>query len=353
MAVMIPHNEQLKQLAGLSHHRQLFGPIASEAVHVFFSISGLLITYLFLQEHRLSGALSIRRFYARRALRILPLYALITLLAFFLVPLIGKLDLGVPSALVAKFDARLGSQGAAALGMYALMIPNAAYLWLPLVICGAHLWSIGVEEQFYALWPWLVKVSRRFLAVSLVTLFILNFSVLNSFVPGVDPSPRVLSFLKLFSLDHFLAGAGAALVLFHRPFSYSFLNRPWVAPLSLACMFGLMAKGAPSPLWSPLWSVGYAVLLFSIIKGRNSFVLLEHPVLMWLGKTSYGIYMWHPIAILVSLIILSPITTAGEVAQGGLAIFLTLAIAGLSYQWIERPFLRRKRRFASPAGVPL
>src|SRR5947207_1519982 len=113
------------------------------AVVFFFVLSGFLITYLLLVEEAETGDVSVRSFYVRRILRIWPLYYLIIAIAFFVLPasLPGDFPPPHPRELI----------------LYSVILTNFAGT----VPCASHLWSIGVEEQFYLCWPVLLKTVRR------------------------------------------------------------------------------------------------------------------------------------------------------------------------------------------------
>jgi len=116
------------------------------AVICFFVLSGFLITYLLLAEERHTGSISTRDFYARRILRIWPLYYVLVLAAFFVFPRIPVFA----GALKFPEESRARS-----FFLYMSIFPNLA---APFPYLG-HLWSIGVEEQFYIAWPLLLKRS--------------------------------------------------------------------------------------------------------------------------------------------------------------------------------------------------
>ena len=116
--------------------------LAPYGVSIFFSISGFLITYLLLHE-RAIGSINIKNFYMRRIFRIWPLYYLyffivIITLEFF------KIDFPKTSIL-----------------FYLFLSANIPFLINQNILLIAHYWSLGVEEQFYALWPWLMKLSKE------------------------------------------------------------------------------------------------------------------------------------------------------------------------------------------------
>lgn len=214
LAVFVNHVEWLRQSAGLPNRNHL--PIVYNCgqlvVNLFFLLSGFLITHLLLGEQAARG--DIGRFYARRALRIWPLYFAITLLAFFVFP--GRLEL---LGLTAPLATPTGGQ---ALTIFLFMLPNVAYATLPLVPFASLLWSVGVEEQFYAVWPRLSRAARRWLpAVLLALVFTLPaMRALAARAYAVEPTAAHLAwyhFLDFFRLPCLALGALAAWLTYAGP----------------------------------------------------------------------------------------------------------------------------------------
>ncbi|MEJ0054763.1 MAG: acyltransferase family protein [Bacteroidota bacterium] len=122
----------------------------------FFSLSGFLITYLLLEENKESG-IDIKNFYTRRILRIWPLYYLYLVLC-----LITSLLFGMPFP-------------SASIVFYVLLMANIPFVFgyaLPFL---SHFWSLGVEEQFYSFWPWIVKKSSSILKLTIIISGVLIF----------------------------------------------------------------------------------------------------------------------------------------------------------------------------------
>lgn len=150
--VIIHHIEQIKNLFGLESKWtnpaiNLIGPLG---VILFFVLSGFLITYLLLVEEKEMKGISIKSFYIRRILRIWPLYYLIIVLSFFLIPQISFLNLtGWSDHIYDDFFLKLV--------LFVFFLPNLALVLFPPVAYASQTWSVGVEEQFYLIWPILIK----------------------------------------------------------------------------------------------------------------------------------------------------------------------------------------------------
>jgi peptidoglycan/LPS O-acetylase OafA/YrhL len=148
--VMVSHIEQLKKDENLANldHLPIIGQSGQNGVSLFFVLSGFLITYLLLQEDRATGTIDIRKFYIRRILRIWPLYYLIVGLGFFVLPWCMEAS-GLQNALITAYWPKLI--------LFLLFLPNLAMVAFPQVPFTAQVWSIGTEEQFYLIWPLLLK----------------------------------------------------------------------------------------------------------------------------------------------------------------------------------------------------
>src|SRR2546430_13098117 len=134
-------------------------------VTLFFVLSGFLISYLLLTEKKVAGTVAVRKFYLRRILRIWPLYYLLVFLPFMILPRIGFFA-------VPKYSALLPVNFRYTLPLYILLLPQVALSIFDPVPFAEPLWSIGVEEQFYLLWPLLLKHVRKFLRFSILLILL-------------------------------------------------------------------------------------------------------------------------------------------------------------------------------------
>jgi peptidoglycan/LPS O-acetylase OafA/YrhL len=161
-------------------------------------LSGFLITYLLLAEEHTFKTISIKKFYMRRILRIWPLYFLIIVLAFLVLPNISLFTLPgygkdmVYHNLIFK------------LIFYALFFPNLAHS-LGLVPYVSHTWSIGTEEQFYLVWPVILKSfkkHRMFLMLFIILFYLIFAGFLATSYSDFLPFKKVMkSFWRTFNID--------------------------------------------------------------------------------------------------------------------------------------------------------
>ena len=312
-------------------------------VDIFFVLSGYLITAILVSEFSVSGRISLKKFYARRALRILPavILLLVVLNVFFTITQPGE------QASTLRWD----SLGAL------FYIAN----WLrafgrDLGILG-HLWSLSIEEQFYFFWPiTLAFLLSRKLSVNRV-LIVIGFAVVlvnldriylyhgiesfNRIYNGLDTRADALLVgcaLGLSSYGIFSRRVFAVLGLLGAALVGYVLFRAYPVPASIQVPFGLTIGGT-------LFALGVAFALGAILSNRESIFakVLRLPPLVWIGRLSYGLYLWHfPVFTFVAgwFPALEPVRLAA------LEIICTFVCATLSYYLVERPCLNAKKRFS-------
>lgn len=354
LAVMITHVELLKSQCGFPARWDLpfFHEAGSLGVYFFFVLSGYLITYLLMAEKQHTGTISIKAFYLRRILRIWPLYFLLVILGFFVFPHFDILTLSWHQ----KF---FNESFTLKIVLFLAMLPNLALSMFPAVSHIGQLWSIGVEEQFYALWPWIVDKSRNLLRTIIATgLIIVLIKALVLLIVRMYPDSHALQVLKTFAattkMESMAIGAAGAWLAFHR-------REKWLRvifhPLLQAgayLLIPVLIFFTPDVVQDGvhlLYSLSFLVIIMNVSLNGGSFLKLENRLMNFLGEISYGLYMYHMfiIVLVIRLIYpylsrISPLLADAGVYSG--AILLTVLVSAVSYRYFERPFIRLKRRFA-------
>jgi peptidoglycan/LPS O-acetylase OafA/YrhL len=346
--VIVHHIEQFKEKFGFANHifytrfiRQL-GPLG---VFLFFVLSGFLITTLLLVEKQKTNTVDIKKFYLRRILRIWPLYYFIVILGLFVLPQIDFLNIPDETPLI-------GVDLTQKIVLYALILPNivtGVFKHIPYV---SQNWSIGVEEQFYYFWPWVIRQSKTAKLLSVMAFFLVFFYLLRSltvlFMPENGLWIYLKEFIKSLRLTCMILGAiGAYFTHFQlnskivqfifKPVFQGFLY----VLLSVMLYFEFYQKG----LSPEIYSLVFTLILMNLAKNPKTILSLENPVLDYLGKISYGLYMYHTIAVIIAVKIAMSHNQSNWISYP-LTLILTIIMAGLSYQYFEKPFLKLKDKFA-------
>ena len=161
LMVIIAHLERFKQKAELPNvfDNAIISKLGSQGVGIFFVLSGFLITYLLLREKEKFGRIDIKKFYIRRILRIWPLYYLILILGFFVLPYLFSPEYFTP------IHPDIGTK----LFLGSFLLSNVLFLVFGHIFMIGPLWSVGTEEQYYLVWPTLInKVSSKHILRSLL-----------------------------------------------------------------------------------------------------------------------------------------------------------------------------------------
>ncbi len=359
LAVVVQHIEQFKSVLG---YPSLFGnftigTLGLDGVRLFFVISGFLITYLLFTEMEKTGSINITKFYFRRALRIWPLYYLTVFLGFFVVPHIWTTEfVALRSALSHNFNTELI--------MFAVFVPNLCSIMYPPVICAAQCWTLGVEEQFYAIWPWLIKFSKRATVFGIIGAVLIKYGLIEAIqqlssyaLPirsqhGMDIVSAISifkTFLVSFDLESLAIGGLAAYYFLHHKNSMGFvIQKPIFTVLLYSCL--AVSFTCSYPFHEQIATVLFALLvLYKCITVSSESLfnrLCEH-----IGKTSYSLYMLHPISLLLTFWFLSAtgLKSIGDlpfaICSSSLGIASSLAASQISFYCFESNFLKMKKRF--------
>lgn len=362
LAVVIGHVELLKKYHGypnLADDPRVY-ELGRIAVTFFFVLSGFLITFLLLQEKREAGVVSIRRFYVRRILRIWPLYYLTVFLAFVVLPRLRSFD--IPSLSFAAGDPR-----AAPIMLFLMLLPQVALSLYPPVPYAEPLWSIGVEEQFYLLWPLLVSRVRNVLwiAVPVAAAGITLKQGALAFATTLHDKDQLRfwnHFIDYFYFNRFecmAVGAVGAWLIFERKkgiLRFLFSTPIQVLAYVLSAYAIFTTRGKPLLSYMP-HSVLFCVVIMNIAANQRSFVKLESNVFVLLGNISYAMYLLHEIAIGGVMHVQATLTghdvrgVGANVLLYAASVIVTVVMATLAYKMFELPFLRLKKRYAIvPSG---
>jgi len=311
-------------------------PMAGFGVTLFFVISGFLITYLLLKEYVKTNTIEIKKFYARRVLRIWPIYYLFILICLLILFFLHKKDEILVSSL----------------WYYIFFAANIPFIFQSGILILVHYWSIGVEEQFYLLWPWIVRFSKNKLLKITIVIFLILFitKLLLWFYLGPDSYPY--RFIMVTRFHCMMIGAiGATLFFYQRSRIIHFFSAKYVQLFSWVLFF-LMGLGIihfPAVLGQEIIAFASLSMIMGQVTVKNRLFNLENKLFDFIGKISYGIYVIHPIIVLVLSELFRNVNVLIEIKYIIVyfsVIGFTLFFAWLSYTYFEMPFLKLKRKFA-------
>ncbi len=373
----IPSLDGLRALSVLAvivyHANKLWLPGGFLGVEVFFVISGYLITLLLLAESEANGAVSLKQFWLRRARRLLPalwvvVLGVVVFAAIFQRDILGTLRGDVVAALFYGFN------------WFQIWVGTSyftSFEFVPL----RHLWSLAVEEQFYLIWPIVMLVVAKFgkrrlpivsavffgLAVALAVYMAVVYK--SGTISTIADTPE--QFTSLFGqsvsrVDYLFLGTftrssglllGAALAIWWRPWLLQSSRAGASKLFDVIGVIGLVALAMMTWRFQTVTegtdqgSVGYdllfrggffltdvasvAVIAAAVHPGSRFFARsLSNPVLVWLGRRSYGFYLFHwPVFQFYRRFAGQGLTPYEFVVL----VLLALALTELSYRYIETP----------------
>ena len=301
----------------------------SLGVDVFFVLSGFLITTLLLKEKAETGTISLRLFYIRRSLRILPA-------AYLCIIIVALLNY--------FFDLKINYLYLLAAAFFVVNFEFLAPLKTPLV---SHYWSLSVEEQFYLIFPVIVKKNfKLFVVFILFIVFVLPLIfTMQYFIPQLNHG-------LLFAITHFFikfqgiaVGCLFAVLCFKNLIKLKHNRYHIILKILLTiAIFSIVHTGSVN-----VFSV-YTNLIISLLIGwllmLNLFSVndwfykfLNNKYVAKIGVLSYSIYIWH-------LLILNLPGSPKFISDFPISILIIFLVAWISYNYWEKPFLKLKSRFA-------
>ena len=309
--------------------------VGALGVPVFFLLSAYLITELLLRELDRTGSIEIKNFYMRRVLRIWPLYFAVLVAGCCIAHVVEKQGF--------SFYAMVS---------YLFLCGNwycGLHGYLPLGLGG--LWSISVEEQFYLIWPTVVRLIRRkgLLWFSATLWTICQIAVVFLCLQGKTVNPAIWT-NSLSQFQYFAIGSMIS-VLLNRTVPRINIALRILSVLSGLGVFicadrvfdttgyGVASLRSTYPGYL-IVGLGASLIFFGFLGARIAAWM--SPV-VYLGKISYGLYVFHQIIILaVSKV---PAGSFERPIRAGIALAIAAVLASLSYRYFESPFLRLKQRF--------
>lgn len=347
LCVILSHIEQMKELAGLPY--KYWFPIPGKlGVILFFALSGFLITAILIGEKTTAPAgIDLRKFYLKRVLRIWPLYFLIIGSGLLLV---NKLPVFEVPGLSALVYSRLDMKN---ILLLLFILPNYVEILIPYL---TQIWSIGIEEQFYLVQPCIVKYARTgsilaftmFLAVFSKEILLLTNKVLNIYILHDIANQSVYSgCIAIGCIGALMCNKYPDMVvklIHHKVVQFTALI------LLILFIIAINYYKDITILDYRYFAVIFLVIIINAATNPASLFNLNNRHLDYLGKISYGLYMYHEFGIGCSIAIVKYLSNYAyhylvfEILLYSIALLLTVLISAISFKYFESYFLSLKSK---------
>lgn len=370
IGVFVHHVEEFKKHAGIDSIGNFkgIGALGGTSVTAFFVLSGFLLSLILMREKEKTKKIKVKYFYLRRILRIWPLY-FITLIVYKLVLVnlpLDVLETLKESAITSQYKAISNIVLPDWLEWILLifMLPHVL-LSLGVVFNPAHVWSIGVEETFYLIWPFVILYAVNYLRAYLkviaiyLTLLVSSLILLLFATKTQDPnslwtlvSKFVFSFLFFERISCMAIGAIAAYIYyFNKQKVLKVLKSTWLLLLTCLILAMMVLKGIVLPIiTNEIYSILFAIIIINLATNSHAILnIFDNKILSFYGKISYGLYMYNPFIILITIEVFFKFGLNKQLFLDSFLIFylisfsLTTLIAYLSYRFLEAPFLKLKK----------
>lgn len=338
LCVVIYHIPQISSTVGLPSFSDF--PIfhrGHQAVLVFFSLSGYLIVGLLYDEKKRFGFISIKKFYIRRVLRLYPVYYLVLFFGFIYYHYILQL-FNIPFAINYNLIEGIAWNVGFFPNIFNVLYEPGSILLV--------LWSIGIEEQFYLFIAPLLSL----LAVKRYIKYLIVFTIIYFTIYHIE----LFSFLsKFYFVYYFMSAAGVFAILDRH--GYSLYFRIFFLRVCLYMLFILHLTTDLFQFNVVLINNIFELILYNLLivnLANDSCISIKSKIINYLGKISYGIYMYHMIVVNFVLFIFLKIQDSIQlndwVTISLINIFCilgTVLVSHLSYRYFESIFLKLKVRF--------
>lgn len=343
LMVIISHIEMNKDYFHFENCYHEVKHLGKLGVSLFFVLSGFLITYLLIKEKELNGKVKLSFFYWRRILRIWPLYYFVVLFSLFVLPKFAFFH--IPNF---NLDYDTNFQFFLVCFLFVCFLTNIL-INIKLIPFATQTWSIGTEEQFYFIWPILInKITnlKRWFLLIIVFYNILLLCINSYFFENTKYIDLMRNYCSMIQLDALTFGALGA-YYFHKNNSFLKLITSDISfVLSIFVLISVLLLNIQMPYFNSSFnSLLFIIIILNLVCNKRLLKILENKILNYLGKISYGLYMYHQIMIVLFINILLTFYIMNTIILYILSISGTIIVAGLSYEFLEKPFLKMKNQW--------
>lgn len=353
-SVILGHIELIKSMENIPNLMRLpFYKFTNGHVGVllFFVLSGFLITFFLIEELKNEKKINLKIFYLKRLFRILPIYYLMIIFSVLILPFfLNSIDGSIEKIKIKDTY------------FYWLFLPNIGKSANCFVQGATHLWSIGVEEQFYLIWPVLLAIFRKHLyLILIITIFV--FSLTTPFIDFIHIHTSIFknnigtknflsSFFSGFKINSMAIGGLFAYFYHSNHKLINILKNDFIEIFLILSISYFWISGTTFGTYSDeVYSLLFGITIYLLATREKSFFNLENKTVIFFGKISYGLYVYHwaIILLLIKIIKKNKTTFHFEITNNILLYFtsflLTILISYLSYIYIEKPIMNQIKKF--------
>ncbi|MDQ1857438.1 acyltransferase [Chryseobacterium sp. WLY505] len=343
---LFKHRDQLGSLFDYKYTQYFIEHLGKNGVFLFFVLSGFLITYLLLSEKEKNRTVYLKKFYLRRIFRIWPLYYIIIFISFIIIPVLvfySPLFSITPSYYRMIKDA--SNYDLKSFLLYFMFLPNFALKAGKVVVGATQSWSVGVEEQFYIVWPIIVSFFKRktmlliFLSI-LIVFAIINLQFSNSLIGKI---------VTIIPFEFMAIGALGGYFYFKKADKFTQYTKSNTLYIIVLMLIAILISVPVFKLYIQNIILGFVFLLLILITINSSNkVVLRSRSFSFLGTISYGIYMYHPLIMFLIFPVFYKLLTFYNnifVFNIGVLMFIpgiTILVSYGSYRYIEKKFINIK-----------
>ncbi|MGK6342209.1 acyltransferase family protein [Chryseobacterium sp. DT-3] len=343
---LFKYRDKIDSLFASKYTAYFIEHLGKNGVHLFFVLSGFLITYLLLSEKKKNSCIDFKKFYLRRIFRIWPLYYIIILISFLLIPaLVNSFQIFsiTPSYYNRITDS--SNYDLKAILLYVLFLPNFALYAGKAIVGASQSWSVGVEEQFYIAWPIIVAFFfRKWMAVAfgaiLIVFIIINFKFYDSIfstITAIIP----FEYMAIGSLGGYFYSEYSDTIT-----KYTKSRFIYIAVLLL---IGFFITVPIFKLYIQNLILGFIFLLLILVSiNQSNPITFRNKYFSYLGNISYGIYMYHPfVMFLLFPLFYKILAFYNNIFVFNIGIYIgiplvTVFISYISFTYIEKRFIKIK-----------
>lgn len=292
-------------------------------VTIFFVISGFLITSLLLKEKVIKNTISLKRFFIRRALRILPL-AYLYLFVMLILNAFGLVTIPVSDYLSGFF-------------YFNNWYTQTSYI--------NHYWSLSIEEQFYLIFPFFLKRLHLKFYICICIILLLSAPVITYLSMHPVFHPQVFFSLRpLIKFHPIIIGSLIAIILFQRIILFEKFASLFVKLILLVLIFATYKIASPADINKVFCSIFISIFIVLNLFPKKDFIytLLNFRLLNYIGLMSYSLYIWQELFTFENMPWQNAFPYTGSKAFNLTALFI---VAYLSYNYYEKPFLKLKKKY--------